>query len=375
MVCAIQGTVNESDYSYIDANGLPIEPPIEYGWEGALATPVVTINDGVASWDAIEGATHYSYLIGTPTAYNSTSNSFANTYNRVYVERTKNRGVYSRYALSSANAPVDPDPADFARNICLDSIPMRMSNGYIMAPPIYATDTAALDKIAERGYSLDYYLMPKRYTDSYTSKYFSDNVPAYITTNVPVMNGQGPYSVVLRGDPKTANTIKNKITGKYAVALGEGHTVSGNRGFAGGYVNTVTGTTGTAFGQEVSVSSWLGFGAGYKLNVEHDKQTVFGYYNKARAKENDLENGYKLIFSVGNGTANLRNNAFEIYEDGRASVGKAPIYAMNIVNKGYVDNQVSQINTKITTLEAKVSNSKIDDSIFDIVLNLQTGAN
>jgi hypothetical protein len=123
------------------------------------------------------------------------------------------------------------------------------------------------------------------------------------------MNGQGQYSVVLRGDPKTANTIKNKITGKYAVALGEGHTVSGNRGFAGGYVNTVTGTTGTAFGQEVSVSSWLGFGAGYKLNVEHDKQTVFGYYNKARAKENDLENGYKLIFSVGNGTANLRNNA------------------------------------------------------------------
>lgn len=359
MVCALQDDNNESDYSYIDANGLPIEPPIKYGREGALATPTVTINGSVASWAAVDGATHYSYLIGTPTAYNSTSNTFANTYNRVYVERTKNRGVYSRYALSSVNAPVDPDPADFARDIRLDSVPMRMSNGYIMSPMIDASNQSALDEIAKRGYNLGYYLMPKSYTDSYTAK--------YVDENVPIILGAGEYSIVLK-----TGTNPNKVTGKFATALGENNEISGLRGFSAGYNNKVSASCGSAFGQDVDNSAWLGFGAGQGLQIKYNKQSVFGEYNKPIEKDGM---GYRLLHSIGNGTSSNRSNAFEVYSDGRAVIGRAPVYQMDVANRGYVDNQVSQINAKITTLETKISGSQIDDSIFDLVLNLQTGVN
>jgi hypothetical protein len=54
MVQAI-GVDSESAFSYINDKGEPIAPPNKYAYEGALETPTVYLNDGVASW-GVSGA-------------------------------------------------------------------------------------------------------------------------------------------------------------------------------------------------------------------------------------------------------------------------------------------------------------------------------
>lgn len=358
MVCALQDDNNESDYSYIDANGLPIEPPIEYGWEGALATPVVTINDNVASWSAVDGATHYSYLIGTPTAYNSTSNSFANTYNRVYVERTKNRGVYSRYALSSANAPVDPDPADFARNICLDSIPMRMNNGYIMSPKILATDKEALEKITERGYDLGYYLMPKSYIDSLVGMLFT--------------LGEG-------GGLKHGQGAKN--SGKCNLSVGVNTKASAAQASAFGDASEATAWTAFAINRNNKAKNAHSFVGGIGNESSRDGQTVLGRYAKPDAN-------YNFLVGVGDSETNLLNG-FGVMWDGRVLIGKDPTAAMHAVpkhlaeewdatvldeSKSYADTKDTEVKDEIKsyvdTKDAEIK-TYVDAALGDIVATFE----
>jgi hypothetical protein len=47
---------------------------------------------------------------------------------------SKGRGVYTRYTLSSLNAPLDPDPEDYAQGVTLDSIAMRMKDSFLRVP-------------------------------------------------------------------------------------------------------------------------------------------------------------------------------------------------------------------------------------------------
>ena len=125
----------ESDYSYLDESGAPTAPPMDYMYEGALKTPTVTVTDGIASWEPVEGAAYYKYIIGDVTSYDGEGHSFAYAQTRFYVEQSKERGVYPRYVMRASTSPVrDPDPEDFAAGVRLDSIPQRLRNGHILVP-------------------------------------------------------------------------------------------------------------------------------------------------------------------------------------------------------------------------------------------------
>ena len=319
MVCALNDEV-DGDYSYIDANGNPIAPPSQYGWEGALATPIVTINNGIASWEPIEGATKYSYIIGTPTAYNSTNNSFASTYNRVYVERTNGRGVYSRYVLTTVNAPKDPDPADFAENTCLDSVPMRMNNGYIMAPIIKADDQKALDKIAERGYSLDYYLMPKSYTDSYTDRLFT------LGENKGLIGGSNCYNIGANG---ISSGMRCNVNANQAFALGEDINITEN-GWASFAVN-----------KDNTVNHAQCFVAGRGNESGRNCQAVFGQYAA-------ITNNFYMHVGVGSSPEN-RKTGFGVTTSGNAEllgnlwINGTPTQNKHAATKKYVDDAIKAI--------------------------------
>jgi hypothetical protein len=359
MVCAISNN-NESDYSYIDASGNPIAPPSVYGWEGALATPTVTINETTASWEAIEGATGYNYIIGTVTAYNSSSNSFAKTYNRAYVERTNNRGVYSRYALSTVNAPKDPDPADFACDVGLDSIPMRMSNGYIMAPIIKADNKAALDKIAERGYSLDYYLMPKSYTDSYVDRLFTMGENGGLIGNGDNIN---------TGSKGLSMGIRAKVGANQAFAFGEDIEIGEN------------GWTSFVANKENKANHFHTFIAGRGNESGTNCQTVVGQYA-------EITNNYRFHVGVGS-SANDRKTGFGVTTSGNAQllgnlwINGTPTENKHATTKLYVDNQVNNINktfkdyatTEYVDAEIDKVNKTIESNVKTITDNITAISN
>ena len=62
-------------------------------------------------------------------------NKFPDLYNRVYVERSGGRGLYTRYCLTGTPvAPFDPDPEDYVNGKTMDSIPMRMADGFMRVP-------------------------------------------------------------------------------------------------------------------------------------------------------------------------------------------------------------------------------------------------
>jgi hypothetical protein len=60
----------------------------------------------ITTWRQVPEATYYEYIIGEPAPYfKSYGNdaSFSDSYNRVYVEMSKDRGQYSRYTLTSTD--------------------------------------------------------------------------------------------------------------------------------------------------------------------------------------------------------------------------------------------------------------------------------
>ena len=97
--------------------------------------------------------------------YDGEGVKFSDVYNRVYVEMSRGRGVYSRYCLTaSPNAPLDPDPKDYAEGKKLDSVPMRMGDGFIRVP---ISEYGKTQPITENdSYDEEQRAMSKKYIDS-----------------------------------------------------------------------------------------------------------------------------------------------------------------------------------------------------------------
>ena len=204
MVRAIPGgtsNYNASNWSYINADGTPMKSPYEVDLSVELAIPNVTISNNVASWSAIEGAVKYEYIIGNVIGY-SNNRSFADTYNRAYIEMSQGRGVYSRYCLTSApQAPLDPDPEDFIKEIKLDTIPLRMQDGFVRVPsskygevqPTIPTDSQGNPKYSEEERAVS-----KQYVDS------------AIETRVPLLNNTENINKIYTAT--FATNTKDKLT-------------------------------------------------------------------------------------------------------------------------------------------------------------------
>ena len=91
--------------------------------------------------------------------------SFAESRNRVYVEMSDGRGISTRYCLSAGpNAPRDPDPEDFANGKNLDSIPLRMDDGFVRVPVSEYGKTQP--EVGDDNYSEEQRAMSKKYIDT-----------------------------------------------------------------------------------------------------------------------------------------------------------------------------------------------------------------
>lgn len=167
-------------FSFIDDKGQPIEPP-KYTETYIIKIPKVTRTDTTASWEPVEGATYYEYLIGEVVQYHA-NGSFIDTYNTVYVERSKERGLYGAYSLSaSVEAPRTPEPDRYAKGGRLDSIPIRLGNpggehpeyaGHIQVPKTITVPEGATQ--AEKD----------KINNFATSKYYVDQQDAAIRDDV-----------------------------------------------------------------------------------------------------------------------------------------------------------------------------------------------
>jgi hypothetical protein len=232
--------------------------------------------------------------------------TFPNTYNRVIVELTDGRGISTRYCLTAVDAPKDPDPEDYAEGKTLDSIPMRMNNGYIMSPMILATDKKALEKIAERGYDLGYYLMPKSYIDSYVDRLFTMSESGGIQSGAECTN-------------------------------------TGNRGLSMGLRNKVTESQAFAFGEDLEANAWASFAANKSNKASAFFSSVFGQGNEATRKGQLVAGTFAPIssnymYSVGVGTSDTaRKLGFGVLWDGRVELGKDPTDKMQAVPKHLLD--------------------------------------
>lgn len=110
-----------------------------------------------------------------------------------------------------------------------------------------------------------------------------------------------------------------------------GPVILGNNAFASGTATKAIFDNSTALGEGTHTS--------------RDNQLVTGSYN---------EDAPDALLIVGNGTAEENSNAFEVKEDGRATISKAPINDMDVVNYGIVQpiqSSVTDLTERIEVLE------------------------
>ena len=139
-----------SDWSYLDSEGNPIAPPDPIPlvpWEGAIPTPIVTITDNIATWEANENAESYNYRIGTVVQPYSTSYPYFAKRERVYVQDSDG-DVYTRYALSWDGRPIESPNAGRYGNpkYHMSSIMQRLPYGFPKVPNYSRADMLAMQE-------------------------------------------------------------------------------------------------------------------------------------------------------------------------------------------------------------------------------------
>ena len=156
---------SESDWYYVYLGWVGSMPE----WHCEVTNPVKkeyeTSTEYYTTWNTVSGALLYEYITGEVKPYKTSSGnpiSFSNTYNRAYVEMSKDRGVYTRYALTGAEAPPDPDPEDFAVNTTMDSIPLRNKDGFVRVPK----SSHGADQPNTYGLDEESRVMSKKYIDT-----------------------------------------------------------------------------------------------------------------------------------------------------------------------------------------------------------------
>lgn len=150
---------------------------------------------------------------------------------------------------------------------------------------------------------------------------------------------QGNYSMTsgyqthARGNSSTAFGAGTKAYGENSLAIGQnsqtgrGATLKGQdkgyNAFAGGKGSIALGKNSFAFGENAYANK--------------DNQVAIGKFNTLNSS---------ALFIVGNGSnANNRNDAFQVFDNGIARIGKAPVDNMDVANKGYVQEQISALGT------------------------------
>ena len=117
----------------------------------------------------------------------------------------------------------------------------------------------------------------------------------------------------------------NNGNGSYTMVGGRNNTVNYG-GMATGRGNNVTGQLGAALGQYNTVKGHNSAAIGNNLITENPQEVAVGKYNNSTKNQ--------TLFSVGNGTANKRINAFEITSEGKTlanNIHSQEVIANNVI--------------------------------------------
>lgn len=134
------------------------------------------------------------------------------------------------------------------------------------------------------------------------------------------------------GDYSHAEGADNHASGDFSHAEGWDNTVSSPAGHVEGAKNTVSGNYAHAEGYDTTASGNYSHAGGYDTTAGYLVQTAIGKFN---------DNKSTTLFEVGNGTStNARNNAFEVYSDGKISCDNGASkfqFTQNNGSDGYYD--------------------------------------
>lgn len=130
----------------------------------------------------------------------------------------------------------------------------------------------------------------------------------------------------------TAVGIESHAEGISTVAYGDGSHAEGDHTEAHGESSHAEGYCTKALDPVSHVS-------GRGTVSSRDAQTVVGTYNKGASN---------ALFVVGNGTSDENpSNAFTVNDDGTATLGSSPKYAMDATNRKYVDDAIAEERSQI----------------------------
>jgi hypothetical protein len=154
-----------------------------------------------------------------------------------------------------------------------------------------------------------------------------------------------------------------QATGLYAVSVGNQTIASGGAAFAAGNFTEASGTFGVATGYATEAEARYSAAFGNSTDATGGASFVIGAFNEPDANAVDATHGQesrKYIFIVGNGTDDSnRSNAMTVDWDGNAvvagklTVGAAPVNAMDVATKQYVDQQGGGGTSDYTALSNK----------------------
>lgn len=199
----------------------------------------------------------------------------------------------------------------------------------------------------------------------------------------------GTSGTVAAGRYSFAAGRDTQSVGDFGAAFGRDST-AGYGGFSGGYNSRSVGQYSATFGygglNQGNLSLVVGHGnkttpeathsvvGGYNNNASHPGSVMFGRLNGSTKTDDQTIIGRAAsvktgsLFVVGNGTVDINekgvsyipddgytSNAFLVWEDGRATVGAAPIEDMDVVNKGSLPGleKGKKITTDVDTGEIK----------------------
>jgi len=133
---------------------------------------------------------------------------------------------------------------------------------------------------------------------------------------------------------------------------------------AEGY-ETVAGYRAHSEGEYTKASGRASHAGGTHTIASGASQTAIGKYNK---KDNNA------LFIVGNGTADgddYRSNAFVVNQDGTATIAKAPVNEMDVVNKGYLDAVKAYLESNMSPSEVDLEQYflAMDTTAVDILMS------
>jgi len=155
-----------------------------------------------------------------------------------------------------------------------------------------------------------------------------------------------------------------EASGRASHSEGVGTKSTGEAAHAEGY-ETVADYRAHSEGEYTKASGRASHAGGTHTIASGASQTAIGKYNK---KDNNA------LFIVGNGTADgddYRSNAFVVNQDGTATIAKAPVNEMDVVNKGYLDAVKAYLESNMSPSEVDLEQYflAMDTTAVDILMS------